>query len=129
MAEKPDNTDRGNDLKVLRGEMARTRSSLEEKLSELKSRFTTPRSTKRRTTMASKPKSTGSKTGKKAAAKKTAVLKSKPVQAAKKKAGTVMKKTKEVMGKMLEGAAVGAVKVAVEAVASKESSKKGSTKS
>jgi hypothetical protein len=98
--------------------MAKTRLSLEKKLSELKRRFTTSRSApkKRKITMATK----------KTAPKSVKTAMSKTKTGAKKATSKVMKKTKEVLGEMLEGAATGAIKGAVEALEKK--GKKGSTK-
>src|SRR4051812_40700791 len=90
----------GPSVKAIRSAMAKTRASLGEKLSELKERLTLSHSapTKRKTTMATKKAAAKAapKAAKKPAAKKTtSIMKSKPVQAAKKTAGKVAKKTKE----------------------------------
>src|SRR5215203_1974519 len=94
-----------SDPKVIRTRMKKTRTALERKLDELKSRFTgiQPATSIRKASMAKK----------KSAPKKSAAPKkpSKGVTpAVKKTAGKVATKAKEVMGDMLAGAAIGAVK-------------------
>jgi len=79
--------------------------------------------------MATKTKKTTSKTGKKATTKKSSMMNTKPAKAVKKTAGKVVKKTKEVLGEMLEGAAVGAVKGATEAVTPENKGKASGNKS
>jgi hypothetical protein len=115
MAEKSDDPRKPitADPKAIRAEITKTRTALEQKLGELKSRFLNPRPTpeKRTKTMATK-KATGTAVAK----KKPAASVAKAGTTVKKTVGKAVKKTKEVLGDMLAGAAVGAVKGAAEAV-------------
>jgi len=103
--------------------MAKTRATLELKLGELKSRFSTsrPAANKRKRIVAKKKKSaskrvtaSASKTGKKVA--RTA---GKVGRSASRAAGKVATKARKVMGEVLSGAATGALKGAAEVVEEK----------
>jgi hypothetical protein len=108
------------DPKAIRARMAKTRSALERKLGELKSRFSlSPASEKRTKPMATKKSSGGTMTKKKATAKAGKAMKT-----VKKTAGKYATKAKKVLGDMLAGAAVGAVKGAAEAVETDTKGKK-----
>jgi hypothetical protein len=106
MAETSNNEWESN-LKARRTQMSKTRSDLEDKLRELRSRFTIT-SSERKTTMATKARKKSSSTAKKPVKKAAARIK--------KKANKVMEKSKEVLGEVLAGAAKGAIKGAAEAV-------------
>jgi hypothetical protein len=103
-----------SDPKTIRNKIKRTRSALEQKLDELKSRFSNsdPATQQRKVDMAKKKSSPKESTAKKKPSKGgTATVK--------KTAGKVATKAKEVLGDMLAGAAIGAVKGAAEAVEKK----------
>jgi hypothetical protein len=97
------------DLDAIRARMAQTRADMGRKLGKLKSRLLDPPPRKgKKDTMTQKKKATAGK-------KKTAA-------AAKKTMKKAVSKTKKVLGEMMAGAAVGAVKGAAEAVMPDEKS-------
>jgi hypothetical protein len=114
-----------NDPPAIRAEMAKTRSALEQKLGELKSRFTDPdpASKKRNTTVAKKKKSAA-----KSSARKKSSRKGKTGASMKRTAGKVARKATEVVGDVLRGAASGAAKGAAEVVEEKARATKGAAK-
>lgn len=124
MAQQPlQRRDSGSpDLMNRRAEMARTRSRLSKNLSELKKRILQPFTKSEDEPMAATKSKSGKSKGKK---RKSSAASSKPMKTIKRTAGKAMTKTKKVLGEMLAGAAVGAVKGAAEAVTPDEPKKGG----
>ena len=114
-----------NDPPAIRAEMAKTRSALEQKLGELKSRFTDPAPApkKRNRTVAKKKSAAKSSTR-----KKSSGARSKTGASMKRTAGKVARKATEVMGDVLRGAASGAARGAAEVVEEKARATKGAAK-
>lgn len=133
-------TNAATDPPAIRAEMAKTRVALEEKLGELKSRFTdpTPITKKRDSTVAKKKSAARSSTRKKASTKggkkgtraktasraKTGSRKKKGSRAKtgasmKRTAGKVARQATDVLGDVLKGAASGAARGAAEVVETK----------
>ena len=107
-----------------RAEMARTRSRLSKNLSELKKRILQPFTKSEDEPMAATKTKSG-KSKSKSKKRKSSAASSKPMKTIKRTAGKAMTKTKKVLGEMLAGAAVGAVKGAAEAVTPDEPKKGG----
>ena len=114
------------DPPAIRAEMAQTRLALEQKLGELKSRFTdpVPASKKRKSTVAKKKAAKKSSSSRKSTKKKSSGSRKGTGASMKRTAGKVARKATEVMGDVLRGAASGAAKGAADVVVEKARSVK-----